>query len=105
MQVLAKSQSLNAEEAMDVNLVDYVYSQDTVKSEALKYCEYLCSLPLDSDQLKRRIIKDDLIDILRNVNKMECEELERKCVSKESFHAIALYLESRNMRAYGMILR
>jgi hypothetical protein len=96
---------LNATEALECNLVHYIHSQETVRSEALKYCEHLCSLPIGSDQLVRRIVKDDLIDVLKKVNKDECDECEKKWVCKESFHAIALYLESRNMRAAGMILR
>jgi enoyl-CoA hydratase/carnithine racemase len=102
---LAKGKTLTAIEALECNLVHYIYSQETVRSEAYKYCEYLCSLPEGSDQLTRKIVKDNLVDILKQVNKDECDECEKKWVSKECFHAVALYLESRNMRAAGMLLR
>jgi len=104
-EVLAKGKSLNAIEALECNLIHYIHSQETVRSEALKYCEHLCSLPIGSDQLIRRIVRDNLVEVLKKVNKDECDECEKKWVCKESFHAIALYLESRNMRAAGMILR
>ena len=103
--VLGESKLLTASEALKCGLVQHVYPPLEVLKEAEVYALHLASHPFGANELTRRIVKDDLIEILKKVNSDECDECEKKWVCKKSFSAIAIYLESRNMNTAAFILR
>ena len=103
--MLAESKSLTAQQALAAGLVDFVYPANEVISKAQEYSMTLAALPSNSEQLKKRIVKLNIVDILKKVNEEECKECEKKWVCKESFAAMATYMESRGMRAPATILR
>jgi hypothetical protein len=53
----------------------------------------------------RYIIAEKLVDILKTVNKKECDVLSKKIISKECFFQLANYLEKKNMKFAAFILR
>ena len=103
--VLYESKSITASEALQSGLVHYVYPPNEVRERAEEYCMELVTYPVGSEKLKRFIEQKGLVDILKKVNEEECNECEKKWVCKESFAAIATYLESRKMYAAAYILR
>lgn len=103
--VLGEGKLLTADEALKYGLVQHVYPPSEVKAEAEKYCLELARLPFGSHELQRKIQSGNLVEILKKVNKEECDECEKKWVCHKSFAAIAKYLESRNMNAAAFILR
>ena len=103
--VLGESKSLTAEEALLCGLVQHIHPPLEVFAEAEKHCLSLAAEPFGSERLKRRVQRDNLVETLKIVNKKECDECEKKWVCRESFAAIAVYLESRNMKGAAMILR
>lgn len=103
--MLAESKSLTADQALAAGLVDFVYPANEVISKAQEYSTTLAALPSNSEQLKKRIVKLNIVEILKKVNEEECKECEKKWVCKESFAAMATYMESRGMRAPATILR
>lgn len=103
--VLYESKSITASEALQSGLIHYVYPANEVRERAEEYCLELATLPHGSEKLKRLIEQKHLVDILRKVNNDECDECEKKWVCKESFAAIAVYLQSRKMYTAAFILR
>jgi peroxisomal 3,2-trans-enoyl-CoA isomerase len=103
--VLWKSKKLSATEALDCGFVYSVQPFDQVENVAYEYCKSIAILPSNSKELIRYIVSEKLVDILKNVNKKECEILGKKIVSKECFLALACYLENKNMKMAAFILR
>eukprot|EP01041_Mallomonas_annulata_P006673 gene6673-13513_t len=104
-EVLWKGRKLNAEEAHKYGLIHEVHSPEALMTAAIAHCEKLAALPIGSEELKRYIIKENLVEKLHAVNKEECAILEKKWVSPECFNALAAFLDSRNMRTQATMLR
>ena len=104
-EVLWEGKKLSATEALSSGLVHNVQNPESLLPAAVSYCEELLSLPSNSIQLQRNIIRENLVEKLISVNIEECNILEKKWISKPCFNALAKFLESRNMRMQAAILR
>jgi hypothetical protein len=76
-----------------------------IREVVLKYCHLIASLDITDSERIKTIAKENLKEKLIKVNFIECEELQKCVVSKKCFTALIAYLESRNMRIAGLMLR
>ena len=103
--VLGESKTLTAIDAMQCGLVHNVFSSKELRPYVEKFCLDLADKPSKSPELEKKIVAKNLVEILKKVNAVECDECEKKWVCKESFAKIAEYLQSRNMRSAALTLR
>lgn len=103
--VLWDGMRLNADDALACGFIHSIQTKENLQAAAMTYCQELAQLPEGSHQLVRPIIKEGLVDELKEVNRVECELCEKKWVSKECFTALSTYLESRNMTFAAYVLR
>lgn len=99
-EVLWKGRQLTAAQAKTAGLVSDISNDgDALMAAAVAYCR---SLDTNSG---RPVIKGPLVDKLLEVNKTECDILERKWISPECFNALSTFLESKNQRMAALMLR
>ena len=103
--VLGESRTLTATEAMESGLVNKIFPSDELRPYVEKFCLELADKPSKSVELEKRIVAKNLVEILKKVNAVECDECEKKWICKESFAKIAEYLQSRNMKTAALTLR
>lgn len=104
-QVLGQGKLLSAQEALVTGLIHDVLPADQVLPAAMAHCEYLVSKSARAGERQRTIVKEGLVQKLQAVNAAEMDECEIAWISKESFGALAKYLESRKAWAPAMVLR
>ena len=106
-EVLWKGKLLTADDAKRCKLVKEIYeTTEDLNQHAMKYCEELVKLPDHAPEGIRFTEKDTkLLKCLQQINKEECDELERRWVSKDCFEALACFLEKRKMRLAAGVLR
>ena len=102
--MLKEDKVMNVFEAYNARLVHSVHQPSRVLTAAQDYCRELCNLPHNSFESIRPIIRENLVEILREVNRRECAACEKSWVSSESFDAISKYLLSRGMYAPAICL-
>ena len=103
--LLEEGAVLSAQEALKYGLVHCIVPEATIAEVVTQYCKHISTLPSNSEELTRRIKKENLLDKLKEVNLAECDELEKAVVSRKCFTALAKYLESRNMRSAAFMMR
>jgi enoyl-CoA hydratase/carnithine racemase len=103
--LLEEGAVLNAQDALRHGLVHCIVPEATIAEVVTKYCKHIATLPPDSEELTKRIKKENLLEILKEVNLKECDELEKAVVSRKCFTALAKYLESRNMKSAAFMMR
>mmetsp|Transcript_18027 Transcript_18027/g.17349 ORF Transcript_18027/g.17349 Transcript_18027/m.17349 type:complete len:320 (-) Transcript_18027:613-1572(-) len=103
--VLGEGLVLSSEEALKCGLVHCIVPDAKIKEVVLKYCHLIASLDITDSERIKTVAKENLKEKLIEVNFNECEELQKCVVSKKCFTALIAYLESRNMRIAGLMLR
>ena len=103
--VLNEGLILNSNDAINCKLVHCIVDDKNIIDIVTKYCQHISSLEKNNPELIRTMKKENIIDKLHEINFQECEELEKMVVGKKCFSALAKYLDSRNMKVAGFMLR
>jgi len=89
----------------ECNFAHDIVPRGKLYETALGYCKYLAAQEPGSPELIRPIIRLNLINKLRLVNREECDICEKKWVSYDCFKALSAYLESRKMYSAALVLK
>lgn len=93
--MLYKNRKISAQEALQYGLVHEIYdSPKTVLDSATKYCRDLAELPVAIRTSHRFTMHEDLVTILKEVNRNECAELQRRMESVENIENMKTYILS-----------
>jgi peroxisomal 3,2-trans-enoyl-CoA isomerase len=106
-ELLWEGKVLDAKEALACGLVHCVHSRELVESAAMAYCRELALLPPHEVGLSRSALRQQpgMVAKLQEINRAECEVLQKKWVSKECFMALIKFLDSKKMRLASGFLR
>eukprot|EP00118_Oscarella_pearsei_P001575 m.7802 g.7802 ORF g.7802 m.7802 type:complete len:384 (+) comp19665_c0_seq2:13-1164(+) len=94
-EVLLLSRKLTATEAMERNLVTAVFPHDRFREEADKHVQKLAASPPKATQASKRIIRNNMIPALLEVNRRECEVLVEQWMSDEFVQAMMKFFQRK----------
>jgi peroxisomal 3,2-trans-enoyl-CoA isomerase len=106
-EVLWEGKVLDAKEALACGLVHSLHPQESVEAFAMAYCRELALLSPHEVGLSRSTLRKQpgMETRLREVNRAECEVLQKKWVSKECFAALIMFLDNRKLILAAGFLR